>query len=277
MTIGLFHVQFFLMNRIARFEALAEQWVEGTFARLFGGDIHPLEVAHHLARAMEDVCSQAADGTPLAPTRYRIDLHPQDLDVLRARHPAPEEELARYVEDLARQAGMVLPATPIITLNPLPDLPPHTVRVQAFQGPTEGEDEGATRQMNGEVSLPSEPSPGRCFLIIGGKRLVSLTAPTVNIGRALDNDVIIEHPRVSRHHAQLRRRYGRYVLYDLGSSGGTLVNGYPVQECVLRSGDVISLADFEIIYGEEPAPPPDEPSEESATTEGIPVQPLEPR
>lgn len=265
------------MNRIARFEALAEQWVEGTFARLFGGHIHPLEVAHYIARAMEDACSPTADGIPLAPTRYRIDLHPQDLDALRIRHPAPEEELARYVENLARQAGMVLPTAPSIVLNPLPDLPPHTVRVQAFREPAEGEDESATCQMDGESSLPSEPSPGRCFLIVGGTRHVPLTAPTVNIGRALDNDVIIEHPRVSRHHAQLRHRYGRYVIYDLGSSGGTLVNGYPVQECVLRSGDIISLADFEIIYGEEPASPPDVPSEETSPTEGIPAQPQEPR
>ncbi len=258
------------MNRLARFEALAEQWVEGTFARLFGGQIHPLEVAHHVARAIEDACSQAADGTLLASTHYQIDLHPQDLDALRARHPAPEEELARYVEDLARQAGLLLPTPPVITLNPLPDLPPHTVRVQAFPGLAEGEEESVTRQM-GETPPPPDP-PGRCFLIIGGQRHVSLTAPTINIGRALDNDIIIEHPHVSRHHAQLRRRYGRYVLYDLGSSGGTLVNGYPVQECVLRSGDVISLADFEIIYGEEPAPLSEELAEGASTTEGIPVR-----
>jgi len=263
------------MNRIARFESLAEQWVEGTFARLFGGHIHPLEVATHVARAMEDACSQAADGTPLAPTHYRIDLHPQDLDALRARHPAPEEELARYVEELARQAGMVLPVPPIIVLQPMPDLPPHTVRVQAFQEPTEGDDESATRQMSGEIPTPPELPPGRCFLIIGGQRHVPLTAPTVNIGRALDNDIIIEHPHVSRHHAQLRRRYGRYVLYDLGSSGGTLVNGYPVQECVLRSGDVISLADYEVIYAEEPDPVFPPPTEETSTTEGVPIPPQE--
>ncbi len=265
------------MNHIARFEALAEQWVEGTFARLFGGQIHPLEVATHMARAMEDACSQAADGTPLAPTHYRIDLHPQDLDGLRARHSALEEELARYVEELAHQAGMVLPTAPTIILRPLPDLSPHTVRVQAFREPAKGEDEGAIHRMGGEVLPSPEPSPGRCFLIIGGQRHVPLSAPTVNIGRALDNDVIIEHPHVSRHHAQLRRRYGRYVIYDLGSSGGTRVNGYPVQECVLRSGDVISLADFEIIYSEEPVSLPDEPAEEASSTEGIPLQSQEMR
>ncbi len=264
------------MNRIARFEALAEQWVEGTFARLFGGQIHPLEVANYVARAMEDACSQAADGTLLAPTHYQIDLHPQDLDALRAHHPAPEEELARYVEDLARQAGLLLLTPPVITLNPLPDLPHHSVRVRAFHKQVESGDESATCQMNGEIPPSPELPPGRCFLIVGGQRHVSLTAPTINIGRALDNDIIIEHPHVSRHHAQLRRRYGRYVLYDLGSSGGTLVNSYPVQECVLRSGDVISLAGFEIIYGEEPSSPsPGEPPEETSTTEGIPVYPQE--
>ncbi len=248
------------MNRIARFEALAQQLVEGTFARLFAGPLHPLEVATQVARAMEDAQTRAPEGLPLAPTSYRIDLHPQDLVALRERHPSPEEELSRYVEDLARQAGLALPASPVIILNPVPDLPPHTVRVQAFSEPPEGTDDGITRQMT-DILPPLETPPGRCFLIIGGQRHVHLTAPTVNIGRALDNDVIIEHPRVSRHHAQLRRRYGRYVLYDLGSSGGTLVNGYPVQECLLRSGDVISLAGFEIIYGEDPSPLPTDPTD----------------
>lgn len=247
------------MNRIARFEALAQQLVEGTFARLFAGPLHPLEVATQVARAMEDAQTQAPGGLSLAPTRYRIDLHPQDLVALREYHQSPEEELSRYVEDLARQAGLALSSPPVIILNPVPDLPPHTVRVQAFREPVVT-DEESTRQMM-DVAPPEEMAPQRCFLIIGGQRHVQLTAPTVNIGRALDNDIIIENPRVSRHHAQLRRRYGRYVLYDLGSSGGTLVNGYPVQECVLRPGDVISLAGFEVIYGEDPSPPPADPTD----------------
>ncbi len=261
------------MNRIARFEALAEQLIEGTFARLFAGPIHPLAVATQVARAMEDAQVQAPDGSLLAPTRYRIDLHPQDLVALRERHPSPEEELVRYIEELARQAGLVLPGRPLITLNPIPDLPPHTVRVQAFQEPRTEADESITRQMT-DISSPSETPPANCFLIIGGQRHVRLTEPTVNIGRALDNDIIIEHPRVSRHHAQLRRRYGRYVLYDLGSSGGTMVNGYPVQECVLRSGDVISLAGFEVIYGEDPTVS-NLPDKNSSATEGHPLPPPE--
>ena len=48
------------------------------------------------------------------------------------------------------------------------------------------------------------------------------------------------------------------MLYDLGSTGGTFVNGQGVQECVLRPGDVISLAGVSLIYGEDefgPEPP----------------------
>jgi hypothetical protein len=42
------------LNPLSRFEQLAEHLVEGTFGRWFAGQLHPLEVALQLARAMED-------------------------------------------------------------------------------------------------------------------------------------------------------------------------------------------------------------------------------
>jgi pSer/pThr/pTyr-binding forkhead associated (FHA) protein len=96
-------------------------------------------------------------------------------------------------------------------------------------------------------------------LILEGRRHVPLVKPVVTIGRALDNDIVIDDPRVSRHHAQLRLRHGHYMLYDTGSSGGTLVNNQPVSEVILNAGDVISLAGAQIIFGEDrptlPQPP----------------------
>jgi pSer/pThr/pTyr-binding forkhead associated (FHA) protein len=56
---------------------------------------------------------------------------------------------------------------------------------------------------------------------------------------------------VSRRHAQLRLRFGRYTLYDLDSQSGTLVNGQPVQEWVLQPGDVMSLGGVNLIYTED--------------------------
>ena len=69
-----------------------------------------------------------------------------------------------------------------------------------------------------------------------------ISEAVVTIGRSLDNDIVLDDERVSRRHAQLRRRYGQYVLYDLHSSGGTTVNGRPADETPLRHGDVLAFA-----------------------------------
>ncbi len=72
-----------------------------------------------------------------------------------------------------------------------------------------------------------------------------------NIGRRHDNHIVIDDVRVSRVHVQIRLRYEHYVLYDLTSTGGTLVNGPQVNECILNPGDVISLAGVMLVYVED--------------------------
>ena len=93
--------------------------------------------------------------------------------------------------------------------------------------------------------------PPNAFLILDGERTLPLREALLNIGRRTDNHLVLDDSRVSRSHAQLRLRYGRYVLYDLGSTSGTFVNGQRTSECVLRPGDVVSLGGVSIIYGEE--------------------------
>jgi pSer/pThr/pTyr-binding forkhead associated (FHA) protein len=259
------------MSKIARFEALAERLVEGTFARLFAGQLRPLEVATHLTRALEDHQVISSYGTAKAPNHYWVYLHPTDCDALALTQPTLEAELAHHVTDLAAQAGLELQSAPAIKVLPDHALGVHQVRVEARGLPQDAPEIEKTREITAaQADLPPEPEdedtptdeteheiapPGRPFLILGGQRHVNLLQATVSIGRALDNEVILEDARVSRHHAQLRRRYGRYVLYDLGSSGGTQINGYPVEECVLHAGDIISLAGVQIIYSEDPPTP----------------------
>src|SRR5439155_1286905 len=59
------------------------------------------------------------------------------------------------------------------------------------------------------------------------------------IGRDPQNDVVLDDRRVSRKHAEIRLRLGRYTLYDLQSTNGTYVNGRRVAEKVLDDGDKI--------------------------------------
>jgi DNA-binding response OmpR family regulator len=70
-----------------------------------------------------------------------------------------------------------------------------------------------------------------------------LTNEVTTIGRWDDNDIAIPDRWISRHHAEIRRRGVRYVLYDLGSKNGLFLNGERVSEPVaLENGDQIQLA-----------------------------------
>lgn len=67
----------------------------------------------------------------------------------------------------------------------------------------------------------------------------------VLIGRSPDCDLILEHPEVSRRHAELLRiDEVSYELRDLGSTNGTFVNGVRVRSQLVGDGDQIRLGTF---------------------------------
>ena len=69
-----------------------------------------------------------------------------------------------------------------------------------------------------------------------------------NLGRKLDNHIVLNDPRISRNHAQIRIMEQQYIILDLNSTGGTMVNGKRVNRSVLYSGDTISLAGVEVKF-----------------------------
>ncbi len=66
----------------------------------------------------------------------------------------------------------------------------------------------------------------------------------LSLGRNPDNDIVVSDPRASRRHAEIRRETAGFVLYDLGSSNGTLVNGQRIQSRALQPGDEFAIGDF---------------------------------
>ncbi len=243
-----------------------EALVEGTFARLFAGRLHPSDIGRQLARALED---SAASGTPAL--RYAVRLNPADAQILLGEQPRIAEILADELVTAAREANVMLPHTPEVLILPDPLLKSRSVTVTAEAAST-----GDTTPQATPAPLPATgplAAPPHAFLILEGERTVPLTQAIISLGRRLDNHIILDDPRISRAHAQLRLRFGRYVLYDLGSTGGTYVNGQRVQECVLRPGDVISLAGMPIIYGEDEAGPTPEISFPDASQAEAPPRP----
>lgn len=63
------------------------------------------------------------------------------------------------------------------------------------------------------------------------------------IGRHHSCDVVLDDATVSRRHARLLFRDGRWIVQDLESTNGTAINGTRVGRCELRPGDHLALGD----------------------------------
>ncbi len=71
---------------------------------------------------------------------------------------------------------------------------------------------------------------------------------SLTIGRTEENNIVIEHPKVSRRHAELVRKGIVFVLRDLGSTNGTWHNGVRVDELVLEAGDTFRIGDAQLVF-----------------------------
>jgi hypothetical protein len=241
-------------DTLKRLEEQIEVLVEGSLARLLGAEISVPVVAGQLVRAMDESTKWIDDGRACAPDRYALSLHPEDVESLLRQTPRLSDELARGLLGAVRQAGLALLSDPEVTLAADPTLRRFEVRVLAWHSDNPHE----FTQAMPRTKAQSEQLPAGAFLIIDGDRHFPLDRPVINIGRRLDNQLILDDPHVSRTHSQLRARDGRFVLFDLGSTAGTLVNGQRATQYILRPGDVIEVAGFRMVYGEDPGGPPDE-------------------
>jgi hypothetical protein len=62
------------------------------------------------------------------------------------------------------------------------------------------------------------------------------------IGRAPESDIVLDDGAVSRRHAELSWRGGTWVIHDIGSKNGTVLNGRRIERAQLRPGDYVSFA-----------------------------------
>ncbi|HKF20971.1 MAG TPA: sigma 54-interacting transcriptional regulator [Candidatus Angelobacter sp.] len=92
-----------------------------------------------------------------------------------------------------------------------------------------------------------------------GARLIAVAGPLLKmefplddeatvIGRDVAATVCVKSRSASRRHCAVRREGDQYLIRDLGSSNGTLVNGLPVTECVLQHGDRIAVSDSLFVF-----------------------------
>ncbi|MCY3781049.1 MAG: DUF3662 domain-containing protein [Chloroflexi bacterium] len=240
-----------IVNPIDKLECQLETLTEGAFARLFRRTISARDIAVLLLRAMEDSAAAPATihGKPIAPDIYHIHLHPQIANGFLAEYSDFPLRLARLIDDLREESGFQLQAPPRVVLHTNKELTTLQARITAEHSALS---HSGTAQMPPVSMMPQQPAAiSDPMLHIDGIRVVPLGKSVINIGRETNNDIIIADAYISRHHLQLRKRFGAYTLFDVNSRGGTRVNDKAVVDHRLCNGDVIAIGHSTLVYSDE--------------------------
>ena len=211
-------------------------------------------VIHKLASAMKSNLVEDSNGEKLVPNVFTLVVNPKVVQ--RWQQPNLLDAVINSLNIVGEEAGLKFSAPPTISIIQNSQQLENEVDVVAsHQLETATDTRSMTPVNNDAVNIRNESFPQNAFLIVDGVKVFPLTESVVNIGRRLDNQLVIDDPRISRSHAQLRAIKGRFVVFDLNSTGGTFVNGQRTSQSVMYPGDVISLAGVPLVFGQDNPPP----------------------
>ena len=251
------------MNVLRSLEHKIAGLVEGAFGRVFRSEVQPMELAHRLAREMDEHRTVSLSRT-YAPNEYVVWLSPED----RARYDGVElqviDELAGYLLEHARRESLALVSSPLLSFHTDEELRVGEFGIQArMVRPPESEGDRPEQAEHGHTMIYSaservqEPltqsraaRAPRALLLVEGRRM--LVPPTgAVVGRSRECDVVLSDPNVSRRHAELRPDGGGWTIADLGSTNGVRVNGEAIdRQQPLTPGDRIELGSTEVVFEE---------------------------
>jgi hypothetical protein len=245
-------------------ETKLEGLVQGAFSRAFKSKVQPVEIARKLAKEMDEHKAVSISRT-YVPNAYTVYLSSGDREQFASYEQGLMRELSDYLLEHARTEGLALLTRPTVALKtddrlrlgefgiqaqlveppeapgaPTAPPPPSFGHTMVYSPDREA------RELEG----PAPAATGRHLLVGAGKRRV-LTPPRVVIGRSRECDVVLDDPNVSRQHAELRADAGRWLVRDLGSTNGVLVNGRAVERAALEAGDEITVGRSVLSFQEE--------------------------
>jgi hypothetical protein len=227
------------------FERRLEGIIEGAFTKAFRTGVHPVELATRIVKDMENGKSVGVREV-WVPNRYEFRLSPEDREKFERTEKALRRELEQVVAEAAAERGWSLVGPPEVLFETDEELKQgkYLCVASLVEGPTGGTPAVQAGPVQaGPVQTPSEPPIGELVALEKNRPIKTfpVAKDRVIIGRLADSDVVVPDPGVSRRHAEVRRQDGRFVLIDLGSTNGTLVNGAAVGEHPLEEGDRIKL------------------------------------
>ena len=214
------------------FERRLGNLVEGFFATTLRSGLQPVEIAKRLLREMEANRTVGVREV-WAPNRFEFSLSERDAERFAQAEHALVAELRQVVREAAAEHGWGLVGPPEIEFEVDGEL--GKGRFGCVASFVEGEDE-----------LPPQPAAEHPTLVLPDGHAFALVRASVTIGRLPECDVVVDDAGASRQHAQIRRTDSGFVITDLGSTNGTLVNGRRAKEQELLDGDTITIGETDI-------------------------------
>jgi hypothetical protein len=213
---------------LQQFEERLERLVEGTLAKPFRSNLQPVEIGRRLTREM-DLHRRVGVRGLIAPNAFAVTLAPGDVERFSNFIDALSRELADAAREHAKLEGY------------------------SFVGPVEVEIFEGAKLKPGRFTVEAEVQEDAdggflAEIVLTDGRRVQIGVEPLVIGRLPECGVVLADSNVSRRHAELRRAGDSVVLTDLGSTNGTRVNGAPIRERVLVSGDEVSVGSTKLIF-----------------------------
>jgi hypothetical protein len=222
---------------LQEFERRLEGAIEGIFTKAFRGGLQPVELATRILKEME-ANKTVGVRQVWVPNRYVFTLSEADAERFGQAERSLRRELEQVVGEGARERGWDLVGPPEVEFDVDASLKQGEYACQAIlvEGPITGQPAAqaaaAPPDREAELVLIEDGKPSRAF---------PLSKQRVIIGRLAESDVVLADPGASRRHAEVRRDHGGYVITDLGSTNGTMVNEATIGERPLEEGDRITI------------------------------------
>ncbi|MDI6799453.1 MAG: DUF3662 and FHA domain-containing protein [Actinomycetota bacterium] len=222
------------MSLLGELEKRLEGLVEGFFAKQFKSGIHPVEIAKGLAREMERKKRLSLSGF-IAPSSFLVALSADDFEATGPMRETFLAELKNFVEETAKKEGCRLLAKPQVELTKDVSLSLGEMRVETLEVDPIAIEAFELEQKDPKARLLQRGSRG------SKDSVFPLEKETTTIGRLSGCDINVMDQSASRLHAEIRKDGRRYILKDLGSTNGTLLNDCVVESAQLKQGDVITV------------------------------------
>jgi hypothetical protein len=246
-------------------EKRMESLVEGVFGRAFRRQIHPVEIAKGLTKQMDEGRMVSISRT-YAPNDFTVHLSREDAESIRAYQASLKDELIQYASTHAENKNYHLMTPPRIRFETEDTLRfgefGVTAKLTGGDGPREKgapqDTSGQTRIFRTEESAGGEVDQGTATISADEARRHGLAREIVevvlgdekhplegrgpwSVGRSQENDIVINDPNVSRKHARISRADNGFVVEDLGSTNGTLLDGAPIDRERIEAGDELTF------------------------------------